>query len=139
MAQLRLGYPEIKRRGAEVLQITGTPVAQGALYARRFTLPFPYLCDEDHAVHRRYGLTTKGILAALKNSVRASTLGLPGIIKGEQPSLLPYLAKGPAASTMEQAMILVGRDGKVRFRHIADSQAHIPPNDTLIRALDSLS
>jgi len=139
MAQLRLGYPEIKRRGAEILHITGTPPELGPLYARRFALPFPYLCDGDQVVHRRYGLTTKGALAALKNSMRASVFGLPGIIKGEQPSLLPYLAKGPAANSMEQAMILVGRDGKVRFRHLADTQAHIPPNDSLIRALDSLS
>ena len=139
MAQLRLGYPEIKRRGAEVLWITGTPVAQGALYARRFTLPFPYLCDEDFAVHRRYGLGSKGKLAALKNGMRSFPAGLPDIIKGEQPSLFPYLSKGLEANSMEQAMVLVARDGKVRYRHIADTQANIPPNDTLIRALDSLS
>jgi hypothetical protein len=138
MAQLRLGYPEIKRRGAEILWITSTPVAQGALYARRFTLPFTYLCDEGHAVHRRYGLTTKGALAGLRNGMRSFRVALPAIIKGEQPSLRPYLAKGPAENSMEQAMVLVGRDGKVRYRQIADNQATIPPNHSLIRALDAL-
>jgi hypothetical protein len=138
MAQLRLGYPEIKRRGAEVFQITETPPAQGALYARRFTLPFPYLCDGDHVVHRRYGLTTKGMLAGLKGGMRSFPGSLVGIARGEQPSLFPYLAKGLAANSMEQAVFLVGRDGRVRFRHIADSQAHIPSNDALLRALDKL-
>src|SRR3990172_5635907 len=139
MAQLRLGNLEMKRRGAEVLWITGTPAAQGALYARRFTLPFAYLCDEDHAVHRRYGLNTKGVLAGLKNSMKSFPASLPGIIKGEQPSFLPYLSKGLAANTTGQAMVLVGRDGKVCFRHVGDTRANIPPNDTLIRALDSLT
>jgi peroxiredoxin len=138
MAQLRLGYPEIKRRGAEVFQITGTPPAQGALYARRFTLPFPYLCDGDHAVHRRYGLTTKGMLAALKDGLESFPRMLTGIVKGEQPSPLPYLPQGMIEATMEQAMFLVGRDGRVRFRHVADVHAHIPSNEVLLRALDAL-
>ena len=136
MAQLRLGYPEIQRRGAELLQITATPSSQGALYARRFTLPFPYLCDGDHAVHRRYGLTTRGMLAALKGQMESFPRLLTGMVKGEQPSLLPYLPQGMIEATMEQAMFLVDRNGRVRFRHIADVHAHIPSNDTLLRALD---
>ena len=138
MAQLRLGYPEIKRRWAEVLQITATPLAQGALYARRFALPFPYLCDGDYAVHRRYGLTTKGMLAALKGGLESFPRIVAGLVKGEQPSMLPYLPNGLASATMEQAMFLVGRDGRVRFRHIADVHAHIPSNETLLRALEGL-
>jgi hypothetical protein len=138
MAQLRLGYPEIKRRGAEVFQITATPATLGALYARRFSLPFPYLCDGDYAVHRRYGLTTKGMLAGFKLMSESLPGTVKGIVRGEQPSLLPYLAKGLAENTMEQAMFLVGRDARVGFRHIAGPHAHMPSSDTFLRALDSL-
>ena len=139
MAQLRLGYPEIKRRGAEVFQITPTPPKLGPIYARRFALPFSYLCDGDSAVHRRYGLTTKGMLAAIKTMVESFPGALAGIISGQQPSMLPYMtSKEFADVTMEQALFLVGRDGRVRFRHIADVHAHIPSNESLLRALDAL-
>ena len=137
MAQLRLGYPEIKRRGAEVLWITGTPVAQGALYARRFNLPFPYLCDGDLTTYRLYGLTTKGVMAALKSGFESFPSIVKGFVKGEQPSLLPY--SSAEKMTTEQAMFLVGQDGRVRFRFVADAHAHLPPTESLLRALDSLS
>src|SRR3972149_1055141 len=88
MAQLRLGYPEIKRRQAEIFQITSTPPTQGALYARRFNLPFPYLCDGDLTTYRLYGLTTKGMMAALKSGFESFPSIVTGFVKGEQPSLL---------------------------------------------------
>src|SRR3990172_8336199 len=120
MAQVRRAYPEITRRGAEVLQITPTPSAQGMLYARRFDLPFPYLCDPGYTMYRRYGLASKGALAAL----RAATQSLPGMLQGsvagEQPSLVPYVSGGLGAGSMEQGMFLLDRDRRVRFRHIAD-------------------
>ena len=137
MAQLRLGYPEIKRRGAEVFHITSTPSELGALYARRFSLPFSYLCDGDLTVYRRYGLTTKGMLAALRIGFESFPRIVAGVVKGEQPSLLPY--SSTEKMTTEQAMFLVGQDGKVRFRYIADGHAPIPSNETLLRALDTLS
>src|SRR3972149_4105678 len=132
MAQLRLGYPEIKRRQAEIFQITSTPPTQGALYARRFNLPFPYLCDGDLTTYRLYGLTTKGMMAALKSGFESFPSIVKGFVKGEQPSLLPY--SSTEKMTTEQAMFLVGRDGKVRFRYIADGHAPIPSNETLLRA-----
>jgi len=138
MAQLRLGYPAIKQRGAEVVQITATPPKVGALYARRFTLPFVYLCDGDHAVHRHYGLTTRGMLNALKGSLKSFPGMVAGVVQGQQPSPLPYVASGLADNAMEQAVFLIGRDGRVSFRHIADGRAHIPSNDTLLHALDAL-
>jgi len=139
MAQVRLTYPEIKRRGAEVWQITPTPAAQAALYARRFDLPFPYLCDADRATHRRYGLGSKGVLASLKAGLESLPGMLAGSVKGEQPSPVPYMSGGLGSGAMEQGMFLVGRDGRVHFRHIADIHAHIPSNDTLLGALDALS
>jgi|SRR3990172_8680997 len=137
MAQLRLGHPEIKRRGAEIFHVTLTPPALGPLYARRFTLPFPYLCDGDLAVYRRYGLTTKGALAALRTGLESFPRIVTGIVKGEQPSLLPY--SSTEKMTTEQAIFLVAQDGRVSFRYIADGHAPVPPNETLLRAVDALS
>ena len=138
MAQLRLGHLEIKRRGAEIFHITSTPPELGPLYAKRFSLPFPYLCDGDFTVYRRYGLKTetKGKMTAIKGGFQSFPGMLTGFVKREQPSPRPYPAM--RKMTTEQAMFLVGRDGEVRFRYIGDGHAPIPPNATLLRALDAL-
>src|SRR5262245_38209160 len=138
MAQLRLGYPAIKQRGAEVAQITATPPNVGALSTHRFTLPSVYLSDGDHAVHRHNGLTTRSMLNAMKGSLKSFPGMVAGVVQGQQPSPLPYVASGLADNAMEQAVFLIGRDGRVSFRHIADGRAHIPSNDTLLHALDAL-
>jgi putative peptide zinc metalloprotease protein len=139
MAQVRRAYPDITRRGAEVLQVTPTPPAQGALYTRRFDLPFPYLCDPGYTMYRRYGLASKGALAALRAVMESLPDVLQRSVTGEQRSLVPYVSGGLAAGSTEQGMFLIDRDRRVRFRHIADVHAHIPSNDTLLRMLDALS
>lgn len=142
MAQLRLGYPEIKKRGADLLQITITPAKLGPIYAKRFDLPFPYLCDQDQSLHRLFGLTGKGVeMTGLKGGLMAVVASLPSLVNRDQPSLLPYLPylKKGVDPTMQQAMFLVGRDGKVHFRHVSDGHEPIPSNDALLRELAALS
>jgi len=39
--------------------VTRTPLARAQLYARRFPLTFPYLCDVDSAARRAYGLGSR--------------------------------------------------------------------------------
>src|SRR5205823_4136374 len=56
MSQLARAYPQIKERGGEVLEVTSSTPARAQFYARRFTLPFPYLCDPDHRVRADWGL-----------------------------------------------------------------------------------
>src|SRR5204863_5548149 len=56
MSQLSRAYPRIKERGGEVLEVTSSTPARAQFYARRFTLPFPYLCDPDHRVRADWGL-----------------------------------------------------------------------------------
>ena len=61
MAQLRLGYPEIQRSGAEVLQITHNTAAEAQRYFKHYPIAFPYLCDPARAVHETYGLAMEEI------------------------------------------------------------------------------
>jgi peroxiredoxin len=56
MSQLARVYPQIKERAGEVLEVTNSTPARAGFYARQFKLPFPYLCDPDHRVHRQWGL-----------------------------------------------------------------------------------
>lgn len=56
MSQLARGYPRLRAAGAELLEVTPTPLDRGHFYARSFTLPFPYLCDPAREVFRQYAL-----------------------------------------------------------------------------------
>src|SRR5512138_2826592 len=75
MAQLRLGYPVIQRRGAEVLQITHNTTAEAQRYFKHYPIAFPYLCDPDRVVHEAYGLP---LVAASARSVVASIAAAAG-------------------------------------------------------------
>src|SRR5919197_1898334 len=58
MSQLARGAERIRSLGAEVLQVTASPIERAAVYARSFKLPFPYLCDPEYRVYRARGLET---------------------------------------------------------------------------------
>src|SRR5215216_5828949 len=75
MAQLRLGYPEIQRSGAEVLQITHNTPLEAQRYFKHYPIAFPYLCDADRAVHEAYGLALEApkIANALKTMGAVAT------------------------------------------------------------------
>src|SRR4051812_14524022 len=56
MSQLARALPRIRERGGEVIEVTSTAPARAQAYARRFTLPFPYLCDPDYQARGAWGL-----------------------------------------------------------------------------------
>ena len=56
MSQLARGYAELAARDAEILEVSGTAPERARVYARKFSLRFPYLCDPDYSVRRTWGL-----------------------------------------------------------------------------------
>src|SRR5919198_435273 len=58
-SRLARGYPKFQSLNAELLEVTRTPLARAELYARRFPLTFPYLCDVSNEARRAYGLTAR--------------------------------------------------------------------------------
>ena len=56
MSQIARAYLRIREHNAEVLEITTNTVARGQMYARKFTLPFPYLCDPDRRARDAWGI-----------------------------------------------------------------------------------
>ena len=59
MSQLLRGYPEFRRLNTEILEVTPTDPARGQIYAKHFSLPFPYLCDPRDETRRAYGLAAR--------------------------------------------------------------------------------
>ena len=71
MAQLRLGYPEIQRSGADIVQITHNTAVEAQRYFKHYPIAFPYLCDPERVVHERYGIAMETL--GVGNAVRSVT------------------------------------------------------------------
>lgn len=56
MARLPRDYPKFRALKGELLEVTRTPLTRAQLYAQRFPLAFPYLCDPGNEARHAYGL-----------------------------------------------------------------------------------
>jgi alkyl hydroperoxide reductase subunit AhpC len=137
MAQLRLGYPEIERSGAEVLQITHNTATEAQRYFKHYPIAFPYLCDPDRAVHEAYGLAME---TASARSVVASMTAAAGdfVRRGERTPLpVPFMMRYGYKDS-PQAVVIVDRDGIVRHIVQAGPNAELPSNAEILRRLDAI-
>ena len=137
MAQLRLGYPEIQRRGAEVLQITHNTAVEAQRYFKHYPIAFPYLCDADRVVHDAYGLAME--TASVKD-VAASSMAAAGdlILHGEKtaPPIAFFARYGFKDSP--QAVVFVDRNGNIGHVVQAGPNAELPSNAEIVRRLEAL-
>jgi peroxiredoxin len=115
MSQLLRGYPAFQALNTEILEVTTTPLERARLYASKFTIPFPYLCDADHRVRRSWGLETRshsiGWYAAafytgFKTPVPPSDFGKVQPAFGELPSLL---------ADEDMGFYILDKNGVVRY------------------------
>src|SRR6266404_9319454 len=137
MAQLRLGYPEIQRSGAEVLQITHNTAAEAQRYFKHFPIAFPYLCDPERTVHEAYGLALE--TASAKNVVAsAATAATDFLRRGEKTALpIPFMMRYGYKDS-PQAVVIVDREGIVRHVVQAGPNAELPSNAEILRRLDAI-
>ena len=137
MAQLRLGYPEIQRSGAEVLQITHNTAAEALRYFKHFPIAFPYLCDPERTVHDAYGLALE--TASAKNVVAsAATAASDFLRRGEKTALpIPFMMRYGYKDS-PQAVVIVDREGIVRHVVQAGPNAELPSNAEILRRLDEI-
>jgi peroxiredoxin len=134
MAQLRLGYPEIQRSGAEVLQITHNTTAEAGRYFRHYPIAFPYLCDPDRAVHEAYGLSLA--TASVRDVVSSLVTSATDLVRtGERTALPLPFAMRYGYKDSPQAVILVDREGIVRHVVQAGPNADLPSNAEIVRRL----
>ena len=137
MAQLRLGYPEIQRTGAEILQITHNTAAEAQRYMKHFPIAFPYLCDPDRAVHERYGIALE--TAEVGNVVQSLTTSVTDFIRQGQRTASPApFALRYGWKDSPQAVIFVDRDGVIRHVVQTGPNADLPSNAEILRRLDAI-
>jgi hypothetical protein len=137
MAQLRLGYPDIQRRGAEVLQITHNTRAEAERYFKHYPIVFPYLCDPDRTVHERYGLQL--MPGQLGDVVGSFTTTVSDFVRlGERTASPASFVKRYGWKDSPQAVVVVDRDGIVRHVVRAEPNAQLPSNAEIFRRLDAI-
>ena len=56
MSQLARSYGEFAARDAEIVEVTNSTPERARVYAQKFGLRFPYLCDPDYRVRQAWGL-----------------------------------------------------------------------------------
>jgi len=137
MAQLRLGYPEIQRSGAEVLQITHNTAAEARRYFTHYPIAFPYLCDPERAVHEAYGLAME--TASAKQVVASFATAASDLVRhGEKTALpIPFMMRYGYKDS-PQAVVIVDREGIVRHVVQAGPNAELPSNAEILRRLDAI-
>ncbi len=137
MAQLRLGYPEIQRSGAEVLQITHNTAAEAQRYFKHYPIAFPYLCDPERTVHEAYGLALE--TASAKQVVTSFATAASDLVRhGEKTALpIPFMMRYGYKDS-PQAVVIVDREGIVRHVVQAGPNAELPSNAEILRRLDAI-
>ena len=143
MSQLARSYAEIKALGAEVLQVTLTRPERARVYARQFTLPFPYLCDPDFRVRRTWGMDVRShgvgyyarrLFNGMTSPQPENDFGKLNPAPGELPNLL---------ADDDAGFFILDGDGIVSFAsagaYVQGGTPHaIPSNDEILRELERL-
>jgi peroxiredoxin len=145
MSQLSRAYDEIRKRDAEVLEIAPSTPEKGRLYASKYKLPFPYLCDPDDEARQSWQIAQRsrgpawyvgGLVGGMTAKALANDYGNepPGF--GEIPKLL---------RDDDMGFFIVDRGGIVRYANSASyadlstgklAIRPIPANDEILRELE---
>jgi hypothetical protein len=137
MAQLRLGYPEIRRTGAEILQITHNTADEARRYFKHFPVTFPYLCDPERVVHQQYGIPLE--TAQVSDVVQSLATSVTDLVRrGERTALPTPFALRYGFKDSPQAVIFVDGAGIVRHVVQAGPNADLPSNAEILRRLDEI-
>lgn len=142
MAQMVRMYPEIRDRDAEILEVTISRPEQARLYLKKFSLPFPYLCDPEYRARTSWGLSARS--QPLSRYVQNMFWGIRNNPASDfGPPDRPPLAELPRLlADDDMGFFVLDRTGVVRF---SASGAYgdptgvrpIPTPDEILRALDA--
>jgi peroxiredoxin len=142
MTQLRLGYSEIQKRGAEVFQITHSTAEEAQFYFQQYQLLFPYLCDPERAVYQRYGISI--VPYSLFDEVRIAAVSITAVVsdrifRGEKTaSHMPLMKRYGSTHIEQQAVFILDKSGVIRYVHASNPLGGLPSNTEYLRQLDKL-
>jgi peroxiredoxin len=144
MSQLARSYDDIRKRGAEVLEVSISPLSRAHIYAQKFKLPFPYLCDPDYRVHNEWKLASPpyGLVHAARAMWQGMTSPMPenDFFKGAPP--LDEMRN--VLRDDEMGFFIVDKQGVVRYAlassYASEQGAHsIPSGEEILAELGKLT
>ena len=143
MSQLARVYPDVQKLDGEVLEISVSPVSRARLYAEKFRLPFPYLCDPDYRMRSAWGVASRehGLGHYVANLVKGVMATPPPNDFGKFPPPLDELRN--VLHDDDMGFFIVDKMGIVRYAATGayrtdSSGTAIPGNDDILRELGKL-
>jgi peroxiredoxin len=114
------------------------------MYAEKFRLPFPYLCDPDYEVRRRWGVESRkhGLGHYVATFVKGLRMPKPPNDFGD---FAPPIDEVPRLlSDDDMGFFIIDKQGIVRYATTGvytgdDSGVPLPGNDEVLRELEKLS
>jgi peroxiredoxin len=144
MTQISRAYSDVQKLGGEILEVTVSPVRRARIYAEKFRLPFPYLCDPDYEVRQKWGVASRshGVGHYVTALVKGLTTPAPANDFG---TFAPPLDELPRIlSDDDMGFFIVDKQGIVRYAatgmyRIDSSGVSVPGNEEILRELGKLS
>jgi peroxiredoxin len=144
MTQISRAYSDVQKLGGEILEVTVSPVRRARIYAEKFRLPFPYLCDPDYEVRQKWGVASRshGVGHYVSALVKGLTTPAPANDFG---TFAPPLDELPRIlSDDDMGFFIVDKQGIVRYATTGmyrtdSSGVSVPGNDEILRELGKLS
>ena len=137
--QLTRGYAAFRALGAEVLEITPTPVERARFYLSNYDLAFPYLCDPSGTTAALYGVKRgrSAPLLLLRTAV-GDWVGSNEITREvlHGPHFEPVAEE--ASSGAEDGFVIIDRSGLIRVADIGPYRS-LPSNREIERQLQGIS
>jgi peroxiredoxin len=144
MTQISRAYPEVQKLDAEVLEITVSPVRRARIYAEKFRLPFPYLCDPDYEVRQKWGIASRahGVGHYVTKLVKGLTSAIPENDFGTFAPPLDELRR--ILNDDDMGFFIVDKEGIVRYAATGayrtdNTGAQVPGNEEILRELGKLA
>jgi peroxiredoxin len=141
MSQLARGYGDFAARDAEIVEVTNSTPERARVYAQKFNLRFPYLCDPDHRVRRTWGLGLRshGPLYYAKTLYAGMTAPKPETDYPGEPFKLTEMPSLLADEDM--GFFIVDKGGVIRYARggpymTATGLRQIPSNAEILQELD---
>jgi peroxiredoxin len=119
-AQFTLGYPTLQEIGAEILEVTPTPVERASFYFANYALAFPYLCDPSRETALAYGVEHQPFTNWMRVKMMLNDpLGVPELMRSMREGPDPSPEEG-AAMTAQDGFFVIDRSGTVREARVGN-------------------
>ncbi len=147
MAQLGTAFNDFRALQTQVLQISPNILSRAQVYFRTSPLIYPFLCDPEKRTYSKYGITDEGPIVGSRN---AMTLVIHSARTGQFTETTRAMAldvlntsfverlQHHALTAVEQALVLVDREGIVRWSKALGPLENLPDNQTILDTIAKL-